>query len=268
MPRARGSRTLDRWSGLLLLALFCAVAPTAVHAAPIKVRYPEGPAHGFLALSDLDGKPIAHGELIQWVDKRQIVSRLLFYFDDGSLYDEVVAFTQRPVFRVTSYHLVQKGPSFTPSSEVRFDRSGRYSAQVRSAPDKEPETDSGTVEIPDDVSNGMTSTLLKNLPHGAAATTHMLAFTPQPHVLEVHFTPRGSAHYRVGRRDRSAARYQVDPEVTGLSGAIASVLGKQPAPLQFWIASGKAPVMVRFEGPLYNQGPPWRVEMSAPRWVD
>lgn len=251
----------------LALALLFSAPPRLASAAPITMRFPEGPAHGFVELSDTSGKALAHGELIQWTEKRTIVSRLVFHFDDGSLYDEVVSFTQHPVFRVSSYHLIQKGPSFTETSEVRFDRSGRYTAHVATA-GEEPETDSGTTEVPEDVSNGMTSTLLKNLAPGASATTHMLVFSPKPRLLEVHITPEGSDRYWLGHTDGSATRYRVQPRVTGLTGAVASAVGKQPPPLRFWIASGKAPVMVRFEGVLYSDGPEWRVELAAPRWRD
>ena len=83
------------------------------------MRYPEGPSHGFVVLSE-SGRTIAHGELIQWLERRVIASRLIYRFDNGSLYDEVVRFTQQPVFRIQSYHLVQRGPSFKSATEVEF----------------------------------------------------------------------------------------------------------------------------------------------------
>jgi hypothetical protein len=40
------------------------------------MKIPEGPAHGFVELSDASGDVIAHGELVQWLEKGIVVSRL------------------------------------------------------------------------------------------------------------------------------------------------------------------------------------------------
>jgi len=34
--------------------------------------------------------------------------------------------------------------------------------------------------------------------------------------------------------------------------------------MQIWVLEGEAPAFVKFEGPLYNGGPIWRVELAAP----
>jgi hypothetical protein len=237
----------------------------AASAEPVRVRYPEGAAHGFLVLTDTADAPLAHGELIQWMDKRIVVSQLIIRFDDGSLYDETVRFSQKGVFRLETYHLVQKGPSFRENIDERFDCSGKYQVRRREAPDKDEETVAGTVAVPADTYNGMTSTLLKNLAKGASAKTHLLAFTPKPRVLELHSAPEGTDVYSVGRADSSATRFVMKPEVTGLTSVVATVAGKQPEPFRMWIADGKAPALVYFEGPLCANGPIWRIGLSAPR---
>ncbi len=230
------------------------------------MRYPEGPAHGFLVLSDDAGTPLGHGELVQWLEDRIVASRLVIRFDDNSLYDEIVRFSQRPFFRVESYHLVERGPSFTATSDVEFDRSGRYRVRYRPKPDDPEANESGHVDVPDDVSNGMTSTLLKNVSPGASATTHLLVFTPKPRTLELRLTPEGTDRYWVGPAPDTATRFLIQPKVVGMTGAFATVTGKQPSELRMWIAQGKAPTLVRFEGPLYNDGPRWRIDLATPRW--
>lgn len=109
------------WLALLMLAT---LAPATAPAEPSRMRYPEGPAHGFVVLSDQADTPLAHGELIQWLEGEAVVSRLVFRFGDGSLYDETVRFSQQPVFRLLAYELSQRGPSFGESSEIQFDWSG------------------------------------------------------------------------------------------------------------------------------------------------
>jgi hypothetical protein len=203
--------------------------------------------------------------LTQWLEKEVVVSHLTFRFDDGSLYDEMIRFSQRPVFRLLSYKLIQKGPSYPESQEVEFDSSGRYRAHVRSAEGREDES-SGKSDIPGDVTNGMTSILLKNLQPGSSATTHLMAFTPKPQVLELHLTPEGSDLYWVGASSATAIRYLIQPKVPGIKGAVATLIGKQPPDFRMWIADGKAPVLLRFEGPMYVDGPIWRIGMGAPTW--
>jgi len=254
-----------RSTALLCVSLVAIVGVTAAGAEPVRMKYPEGPAHGFIVLSEA-GKPIAHGELIQWLERAVVASQLVIRFDDGSLYDEVVRFTQRPVFRVQSYRLVQRGPSFGEHADIEFDRSGQYRVRRRAKPGEEEQHAAGHVDLPEDVSNGMTSTLLKNLmPHGSA-TTHVVVFRPKPLVLELRLAPEGIDTFWVGTAAKTATRFRLQPEVRGLTGVVATLVGKQPPPLDMWIARGHAPVLVRFEGPLYTDGPSWRIELSAPRW--
>lgn len=249
---------------LLLLGIIATAVPAA--ADPVRVRYREGPAHGFVRVSDLSGRTIAHGEMTQWLEKGAVANRLTIWFDDGSSYDERIRFAQDRVFRLLSYKLAQKGPSFTESSEIEFDRSGRYRVRLTEKPGAEEQHASGTTRIPDDVTNGITSLLLKNLQPGRSAKTHLMAFTPKPRALELQLTPEGDDPFWVGPTERRATRYLIEPRVTGVTGVVATAVGKQPPAFRMWIAQGSAPVLVRFEGPLYADGPVWRVELSAPRW--
>lgn len=245
---------------LLLLA-----AATAV-AAPVRVRYPEGPARGLLVLTSADGKPLAHGELEQWMEGPIVVGRLAFEFADGSVYEQVVHFSQRRVFRLESYKLRQRGPSFTETVDTEFDRSGRYRVIRRAKPDAEEERAEGRTELPDDVMNGLTSIVCKNVMPDGAATVHFVAFQPKPLVMEMQIGAEGVDSFRLGPLDRSASRFRLQARVTGVKGALATVVGKQPPALFNWMARGRAPLLVRFEGPLYSDGPTWRVEPTGPRW--
>jgi hypothetical protein len=248
-------------------AAVCAVAlcVSTAAAAPVRVRFPEGPAHGFVVLSDAGGKAIAHGEVTQWLEANTVASRMLFRFDDGSVYDEVVRFSQRKVFRLLAYKLSQRGPSFSETAEIEFDRAGNYNVRQRSGPDEKEETASGTFAVPEDASNGMTSILLKNFAQAGAGTTHMVAFQPKPVVLDLHMTPEGTEGYALGKLSGKAERYLMQPEVPGVKGVVADLLGKQPPAFRMWIAQGAAPVLVRFEGPLYAEGPIWHVALGTPR---
>jgi hypothetical protein len=112
----------------------------------------------------------------------------------------------------------------------------------------------------------MTSILLKSLKPGQSTTTHLVTFRPKPLVLELHLDPEGVDRYWVGKDARTATRFRVQPEVKGVLGVVASIAGKQPPKLQIWIAQGRAPAMVAFQGPLVMDGPAWRIEPTGPDW--
>jgi hypothetical protein len=110
--------------------------------------------------------------------------------------------------------------------------------------------------------------VLRNLERGASATTHLIAFTPEPRILELKLTPAGSEPYSLGKISGTSTRFVMRPRVTGLTGVVATVIGKQPAPFSMWLTDSSPPVLIRFEGSLYNGGPIWRIGIAAPRLRD
>lgn len=261
----RLARRLPR-RALWALCLCVALASGAA-AEPVKVRVPEGPVYSVVVLRSLAGATLAHGEALQTLRRGLVDSRLTFRFRDGSLFDETVVFSQQSAFSLVSYRLVQRGPSFPGSAEVAFERaSGQYKARIQEAADKPAESLQGRLDVPDDVYNGMTSILLKNLRAGEGAQGHLLAFTPKPRVLALTLTPTGEDAFYVGSVARKATRYLVKPELGGMLGVLAAVVGKEPPDLHYWIVGGPAPAFVKFEGPFFVNGPVWRIEIAAPRW--
>jgi hypothetical protein len=229
------------------------------------VRIPEGYARGFVDFY-AGREKIGHGELVQFPRGDEIENRLTVAFDDGSQYDETVIFTQARIFRLRSYKLRQEGPSFPEASDVSFDAAGRYRARLRKAGGQE-EVAEGHTDVPADVYNGLTSTLLKNLAPGATAEVHQLAFTPKPRLLDARLVPAGDEKFMLGKEERIATRYRIALSVSGVAGVAAMVIGKDPPDVHYWIARGDAPTFVRFEGPLTADGPVWRAELGAPRWA-
>src|SRR5262245_11183781 len=248
----------------LALALTTAAAlsngPAA--AAPVAVRYAESITHAFLTVHSMDGTVLAHGELVQAPGaNRRWDSRLVFRFKDGSLWDERVAFTQDKVFRVMSYHHIERGPSFPQAIEMALDRdTGRYRAKV------DDKTDEGQIDLPEDLYNGMTLTLLKNLAPGTVGAWQTLVFTPKPHRVANEVRVEGEDKYFIGDVALTATRYLLKMDLKGLTGAVASLIGKDPPDLRYWLTKGPAPGFLKLEGPMFLKGPTWRIEFGAPRW--
>jgi hypothetical protein len=243
-----------------LLGLVMLVMAHPAAADPVAVKYLEGVSRGFPVLRSLGGERLAQGELIQLPRGGDVVeSRLVFRFKDGSLYDERVVFSQRDVFTVLSYHIVQKGPSFPETVEATVDRaSGRYTVRYRSDEDSPEETLGGELELPLDAYNGLLSTLMKNLPAGDSAMVQIVAFTPKPRLVKMLLAPAAEDPMKVNEAAVIATRFLVRPQL----GLFASLLVADIPDVKCWIVGGDAPAFLRFEGPLYFMGPIWRIDWS------
>ena len=253
-------------AGLLAFAVtvMAALVP-AVTAAPVAVRFVEAGARGFLIVRDA-GKVVAKGELIQVVRGDALESRLTFRFADQSLSDETVVFSQRSVFRLLSYRLVQRGPSFPESLEASLTRDPPiYSARTRSREGKEANSQ-GTLDVPADLANGMLGLFLRNLPAGGSENVQIVAFTPKPRLLDVFLGQATGVPVLAGGVQRQASLFVLKPRLRGVARLIAPLIGKEPPTLRYWILGGEAPAFLRFEGPMITNGPVWTVDLTGPEW--
>jgi hypothetical protein len=244
--------------GVLFFLLAIVAGPAT--ADPVAVKYAEGVTRGFPVLRSLAGEKLAQGELIQIPRGGDVVeNRLVFRFNDGSLHDERVVFSQREVFTVLSYRLVQQGPSFPETLEASIDRAtGGYHVRYRADEDSPEETVTGEFELPPDAYNGLLSTLMKNLRAGESRTVQIVAFTPRPRLVKVLVTPAAEDPLKVNDAAVIATRFVIRPQL----GLLASLLVADVPDLKCWIAGGEAPAFLRFEGPLYFMGPIWRIDLS------
>jgi hypothetical protein len=252
---------------LVLLTALLWQRPLA--AAPVPVRFAEGSLHGFLVLSTTGDVLLASGDLLQVGRDGGVKSRLVFHFKDGSVLDETVVFTQRNVFAMESYRLVQRGPAFSEDTEVSLERAtGKYRVKTRSRKDGREKVRDGTLDLPPDTYNGMVLTVVKNLSGGAGETVHMVAFTPAPKLIKLKLAPAGEHKIMVGGTEKTATRYVLKPILGFWLKFFASLLGRVPPDNHAWIVTADVPAFVKFEGPLYMKGPVWRIELTSPRWPD
>ncbi len=242
-------------TGLLALLVMSSAAPAS--AEPVAVRFSEGVTRGFPVLRSVKGEKLAQGELTQVARDERVESRLVFRFFDGSYYEEQTTFAQHGTFRLLSYRLVQRGPSFPETVEASMDReTARYSVRYRADDDSPEEILEGTLALPLDVYNGMLTTLIKNLPTGTKHVVQIVAFTPKPRLVRMSLAPVRDEPVLVGDWPLIATRYRITPQL----GLFASLLVTDIPDVSCWILGGEAPGFVRFEGPLYFMGPVWRIE--------
>lgn len=236
-----------------------------VEPAGIAVRHPEGTVHGFLTLRTGAGALLAHGDLVQVVREGAIDSKMVFHFPDKSVFEETVTFTQKGVFTMQKYHLVQSGPAFTDDLDATLDRAGHFVVKSTRRKDGDVHNYNGILDLPPDVYNGMVITVAKNVSPRAPATVHLVAFTPEPRLIQLVIAPFGTHKVTVGQHEETAVDYALRPKLGAMTGFFAKVLGKLPPDSHTWIVTDMAPAFVRYQGPLYS-GPVWRIELTAPAW--
>jgi hypothetical protein len=261
---------LIRFSALALLLTSALLLPSPVLSqSPVPVLYTEGVVHGFLLLSDLDGKALADGDVTQVARGDRVTSHTILRFKDGSVHEETVVYSQRRTFRLVSDHQVQKGPAFKQPMDVLVDGlTGQVTVHYTDDSGKE-KTVTERLKLPANVSNGMILTLLKNIrPDVPLTTLSMAAAAPKPRLVKLLISPEGEDSFSAGGLTHKATRYVVKVDIGGVAGVVAPLVGKQPQDTHVWMLGGDAPSFVKSEGPLYPGGPIWRIELTSPDWHD
>jgi hypothetical protein len=249
-----------KWGTIRLILLFCSVT-SSLWAEPVRVRYVQGSAHGFLVLKTLEGQTIATGEVLQTVHGAEVTSRLVFHFRDGSIDDDLTVFSQRNVFKLIRDHHIQKGPSFPKPMDVTIDTA----AGLVTSRDRDGKATEHHVDLPTDLANGLPPNLLLNiLPSVAETKVSYLAFDDRPRLIHLSIKPTEQTPFTVAGMKRKATNYTIHVELGGVAGVIAPIIGKQPIDDHIWIESGNPPAFIAEEGQLYLGGPIWRMEQVSP----
>jgi hypothetical protein len=263
----RKHSTLFLFVPLLAVAIWGAlVEASRLSAEQVPVRHLEGVTLGFLVLRSLNGEVLAYGDLKQVAngDDGLLVDDLQFRFKDGSFYEEITKFTQRGKFRLVSDQVVQKGPSFKQESESWIDAgTGKITVGIRDK-GKEKMT-SKHIDVPEDASNGLLFVLLKNVdPSVSQTTVSFVAASTRPRVVKWNILPGAEKTIKVGLITHKTQQYIVKTKIEGVAGAVAPLIGKQPPDIHVWLVKSEAPTFVEFEGPLSQDSPVWRIEVTAP----
>ena len=258
-------RTLPALNLLVPSALL--LSSLTLIADQVPVRHVEGRIHGFLVLRDLDDKLLASGSLIQLANGNRVTSELSFRFNDGSVHQETTVFSQRRTFQLLTYRLVQKGPAFKRAMDMSLNASTGQVAIRYTDDDGKEKTIADRLKLPADLANGLVTTLLGDIdPRAPKTVVSMLVATPKPRLVKLEISPLGEDSFSVGGSAAKAMRYAVKVDIGGISGVIAPIIGKQPPDTHVWMVGGKAPGFLKSDGPLFQDGPVWRIELASPVW--
>lgn len=249
-----------------LLACWACCLTTSLHAEVIPVHHVEGVTHGFLVMRDSTGRIVAYGDMVQETHHGRVDSTLTFHYADGSLYEDTTIYTEHGVFRVLSDHSIEKGPSFKQPMETWVDaKTGQFKA--RTFDKNKPQFISQKLKTPADLANGIIYVVLKNIsPKTPTTTVSMVVGTPKPRIVKLIITPEDEEPFFIDGSRREAIHYVMKVDIGGVAGVVAPIIGKQPADTNIWIAAESVPTFLKSQGPLYDGGPIWTIELTIPHW--
>jgi hypothetical protein len=251
----------------VLLACVILCPMFMLSGAQTTVANNEGELHGFLVLRTVEGDVIADGDVAQVTRGDRVTTHLVFRFKDGSINDETTVFTQRGTFRLISDHLVQRGPSFKRTTDLSLNgATGDVTVHYTDDDGKE-KVVTERLKLPPDTSNGYLFSVLKNIKADTPKTTvSMVVATPKPRIVKLVIAPEGEDPFSIAGSVRKATRFVVKVDIGGAAGVVAPLVGKQPPDTHVWLVEGPAPVVIKSEGPLFEGGPVWLIEMASPVW--
>ena len=232
--------------------MFCRPAP----AEPITVTHIQRPMHRFMVARSESGALLARGEFTQTVQGDEVSMRLTYRFLDGSVDEETTTYRQDSVFRLVDNHHVQTGPFFARAADFAVKAaSGTAITRVTDRQGKV-HIEQDHVDLPNDLANGFVGTLLLNVPPSTALfRVGMLVPVGGGRLIRLLISHDSEQPFQAGGKSLRASVFRVHPELGGIIGVVARLIGLQPKDVMVWVQEGDDPAVVRIVGQLGGYGP-------------
>ena len=245
-----------RRNDFLVVAFWAITLSTAAPAEPISVKHLQRPMHRLMVARSEAGKIIANGEFSQVVQGDEVTMRLTYHFLDGSIDDETTTYRQQGTFRLVRNHHIQKGPFFVKPVDFTVEAATGIASSRTEDKDGKIHVDSHHIDLPDDLANGFVGTLLLNLPQNAAPfRVGMLAPVAGGRLIQLLISSEGEQPFHTAGQTLKAAVFRIHPELGGIVGVIARLIGLQPKDVMVWVLEGEEPAVMRIVGQLGGYGP-------------
>jgi hypothetical protein len=151
--------------------------------------------------------------------------------------------------------------------DMKIDSSTGQVTVLTTGPGGKEQSISDHLNLPSDLANGLVYTVMNDLdPKAPTTTVSMVVAMPKPRIVKLEISADGEDSYSIGGAAHKAIRYTAKIHLGGVVGVVAPIVGKDPPATHIWMAGGKAPVVLKSEGILYEDGPIWRVEWASPVW--
>jgi hypothetical protein len=240
-----------------LIAAFGAITlGTAAPAEPVLVRHIQRPMHRFMVTRSEAEKIIANCEFLQAVQGDEVTMRLTYKFVDGSIDDETTTYRQQGTFRLVRDHHIQKGPFFVKPVDFTVEAATGLATSRTADKNGNIHIENHHIDVPDDLANGFVGTLLLNAPQNTTPfRVGMLVPVNGARLIRILISPEGEQTFHTTGQTRRAMVFRIHPELGGIVGVIAPLIGLQPKDVMVWVLEGDEPAVVRIVGQLGGYGP-------------
>ena len=237
---------------------------TAARAEIIPVKHVQLPKHEFMTARLETGKIIGRVEFTEDVQGDEATMRLTYRLVDGSIDDETTTFRDQGTFRLVRDHHLQQGPFFAKPVDFAVEAAtGMATTRTRDA-NGGIHVENEHIDLPDDIANGFVGTLLLNVPPNRAPfRVGMLAPVFCGRLLRLLISPEGEQPFQKTGQNLKATVFRIHPEVGGILGILAKLLGLQPKDVMVWILEGERPAVMRIVGQLGGSGPVGSSELEG-----
>jgi hypothetical protein len=243
-------------SRIFVAAVFAIILGAAARAEQISVKHIQYPMHRLMVARLWTGKVIASGEFTQVVQGDEVTMRMIYRFVDGSIDDETTAYRQQGTFRLVRNHHIEKGPFFARSVDFTVEVDTSTTTSRTTDRNGKVHVESAHIDLPEDVANGFVGTLLLNVPPNIAPfRVGMLAPVGGGRLIRLLISPEGEQPFQAGGQSLKATVFRIHPELGGIVGVIARLVGLQPKDVMVWVLEGEQPAVVRIIGQLGGYGP-------------
>jgi hypothetical protein len=239
------------------VAAFLAIAlGAAAPAEQISVKHIQLPRHEFMVARSETGKIIARVEFTEDVQGDEVTMRLTYHFVDGSIDDETTTYRQQGTFRLVRNHHIQKGPFFAKPVDFTVEAATGIATSRTLDKNGKIQVESEHIDLPDDLANGFVGTLLLNVPQNTTPfRVGILAPVFGGRLIRILISPEGEQPFQKTGQTLKATVFRIHPELGGILGVIATMLGLQPKDVKVWVLEGDEPAVMRIVGQLGGFGP-------------
>jgi hypothetical protein len=251
--------------GRLLLAAFLMITlGVTAPAERISVKHIQLPRHEFMVARSETGKIIARVEFTEDVHGDEVTMRLTYRFADGSIDDETTTYKQQSTFRLVRNHHIQQGPFFAKTVDFAVEAATGIATSRTADKNGKIHIENEPIDLPDDLANGLVGTLLLNVqPNTEPFRVGILAPVFGGRLIRILISPEGEQPFQKTGQTFKATVFRVHPELGGVLGVIAKLLGLQPKDVMVWILEGEEPAVVRVVGQLGGSGPVLSSELEG-----
>jgi hypothetical protein len=237
---------------------------TKALAERISVKHIQLPRHAFMVARSETGKVIARVEFTQDVQGDEVTMRLTYRFMDGSIDDETTTYMQQGTFRLVRNHHIQQGPFFAKPVDFAVEAATGMATSRTTDKNGEIHVEREHIDLPDTLSNGFVGTLLLNVsPNTAPFRVGILAPVFGGRLIRILISPEGEEPFHKTGQTLKAMVFRIHPELGGILGVIATLLGLQPKDVMVWVLEGEEPAVVRIVGQLGGSGPVLSSELEG-----